>query len=168
MLKQIPSACLKCPPRVHCCKFKYTDGFVYVGKNDIKNIQNKYNLSSKEFLSYKKLPKRVISYMKNEPRYSEGNMRYHQLKDGKLTILKTKENGDCIFLKKGSCSIYEDRPLVCKIYPYWFERNGEKIDIIAHDIDMECRLFKEEMEKKKFSKSELKYYIDIAQKIIVE
>lgn len=33
------------------------------------------------------------------------------------TVLKNREDGTCIFLKKNDCSIHPDRPLVCRLYP---------------------------------------------------
>jgi Fe-S-cluster containining protein len=33
------------------------------------------------------------------------------------TVLKNREDGTCIFLKKNGCSIHPDRPLVCRLYP---------------------------------------------------
>ena len=36
--------------------------------------------------------------------------------------LKTKENGDCIFLNDNRCTIYGDRFSICRIYPYMLHR----------------------------------------------
>jgi Fe-S-cluster containining protein len=36
--------------------------------------------------------------------------------------LKTKRNGECIFLREGSCEIYPVRPRICRAYPFWFDR----------------------------------------------
>jgi Fe-S-cluster containining protein len=42
--------------------------------------------------------------------------------------LKTQkdENGSCIFLQKSRCQIYEQRPLICRIYPYMIHRETDK------------------------------------------
>ncbi len=32
--------------------------------------------------------------------------------------MRKTENGKCIFLKDNLCSIYEVRPLVCRVYPF--------------------------------------------------
>ena len=32
--------------------------------------------------------------------------------------MKKTVEGDCIFLRNGSCSIYEARPLICRFYPF--------------------------------------------------
>ena len=39
------------------------------------------------------------------------------------------ENGDCVFLKNGRCSVYYNRPLACKIFPYTFDGEKGLIDI---------------------------------------
>jgi Fe-S-cluster containining protein len=33
-------------------------------------------------------------------------------------IKKTAENGKCVFLKKNHCTIYSQRPLICRFYPF--------------------------------------------------
>jgi len=44
--------------------------------------------------------------------------------------LKNREDGECIFLKSDAeqnryeCSIYDFRPILCRLYPFDFERIG--------------------------------------------
>lgn len=34
--------------------------------------------------------------------------------------LRDKKNADCIFFKEGQgCTVYEDRPVQCRTYPFW-------------------------------------------------
>jgi len=40
--------------------------------------------------------------------------------------LKTKPNGDCIFYTGSSCKHYENRPRICKIYPYMLHREPDE------------------------------------------
>jgi uncharacterized protein len=46
------------------------------------------------------------------------------------TVLRTQKSNDgaCIFLSKSGCSVYADRPLVCRIYPLgsWEMPDGEQ------------------------------------------
>ncbi|MCL2295330.1 MAG: YkgJ family cysteine cluster protein [Spirochaetes bacterium] len=35
-----------------------------------------------------------------------------------------KKNSDCIFWDNGGCTIYEHRPLQCKVYPFWSSALG--------------------------------------------
>ncbi len=47
-------------------------------------------------------------------------------RDGKFYVegyaLRYKDDGTCKFLKNGLCSIYNDRPSICRIYPYMLHR----------------------------------------------
>lgn len=36
-----------------------------------------------------------------------------------------KEGGECVFLGDGACEVYEYRALLCRMYPFWVEREGE-------------------------------------------
>jgi len=38
------------------------------------------------------------------------------------------ENGTCIFLKDGKCSVYQNRPTACRIFPYVTEDGKDAID----------------------------------------
>lgn len=44
-----------------------------------------------------------------------------------------KEDDRCIFYAEGKCKIYHDRALLCEMYPFWVERNGELFIINADD-----------------------------------
>jgi Fe-S-cluster containining protein len=41
--------------------------------------------------------------------------------EGFSLSLREKSNFDCIFLEKGRCSVYVDRPTQCRTYPFWEE-----------------------------------------------
>lgn len=159
--------CLKCSLYVHCCKFKHSKGFVFVGIKDADKIRRKYNLAYSDFLEFRKFSKQWIKLNKMQPKFSEGYLRCSQLKKDKLLVLRTKRNGDCIFLEKGKCVIYADRPLVCKIYPYWFY-NGDKLHIISHDDGCKCKLLKEEYGLAVLPGKELSEMKKIARKIMQE
>lgn len=40
--------------------------------------------------------------------------------------LKAKEDGSCIFLKDKRCTIYEQRPMICSLYPYMLHREADE------------------------------------------
>jgi Fe-S-cluster containining protein len=35
-----------------------------------------------------------------------------------------KEKGSCKFYRKGGCTIYQERPLLCKTYPFFLEKGA--------------------------------------------
>ncbi len=39
---------------------------------------------------------------------------FSEIEEYGLNILKKKPDGTCVYLKKGRCSIYENRPQVCR------------------------------------------------------
>ena len=39
--------------------------------------------------------------------------------------LLTKEDGSCMFLENRRCQIYEDRPMICRLYPYMLHRETD-------------------------------------------
>lgn len=39
--------------------------------------------------------------------------------EGRRVSLTEKPNGDCVMLEAGGCTIYEERPLQCRTYPWW-------------------------------------------------
>ncbi len=46
-----------------------------------------------------------------------------------------KEDERCVFLGEDGCRIYEDRPLLCRMYPFYVELQG---DIYVIGVDMGC------------------------------
>jgi len=39
--------------------------------------------------------------------------------------LKTKHDGSCIFLENKRCKIYDNRPSICRVYPYMLHREAD-------------------------------------------
>ncbi len=62
---------------------------------------------------------------------------YHRQggKDLSLTVLKTKNNGSCIFLDELTvkCTIYEARPVACRLYPLRFYKKSDAVVEIVLD-----------------------------------
>ena len=40
--------------------------------------------------------------------------------------LKKNSLGKCILLKVNQCQIYSLRPLICRFYPFWLEKHGDR------------------------------------------
>jgi Fe-S-cluster containining protein len=47
-----------------------------------------------------------------------------------------KKDGKCIFYNGEGCSIYEERALLCRMYPFWVEKQN---DFFVVGIDKECQ-----------------------------
>jgi uncharacterized protein len=55
------------------------------------------------------------------------------------TVLKLKENGDCVFWNEG-CTIYPERPRQCRTFPFWGEALSTQADwsglkAFCHGVD---------------------------------
>jgi len=52
---------------------------------------------------------------------------------GKFKYKMKKRGGVCVFLKNGACTIYEHRPLVCRLYPFFVRKTRAGIAFEIHD-----------------------------------
>lgn len=60
--------------------------------------------------------------------------------NNKKELMLTDESNDCIFLDENNkCSIYENRPIDCQLFPLGFKINSRKIHIVL----IKCPLSKE-------------------------
>ncbi len=44
--------------------------------------------------------------------------------------LRKLENGTCVFYHRPNCTIYSDRPLACRNYPFAFIKNNSEIQVV--------------------------------------
>lgn len=144
--------CKKCPKNTHCCIFKKSSGFVFVGIKDAKKIKKQIKKEYCFFLDYSPISKKIVACLKHDDPALEGRLRYSQLdKNNRILRLKTKKDGRCIFLnKQNRCDIYGSRPNVCRIFPFWAVKliNG-KIKIIPHDVQPKCKVIKSLVKKQR-------------------
>lgn len=89
--------CKECPENDICCTGKTVDPPVLTPK-DIWNISNKKSIPIKKF----SIPT-----------------------NGTLAKMKTYNN-KCCFYKNGNCSIYDERPIDCRLFPFDIRRNDKK------------------------------------------
>jgi len=87
----------ECTSCGNCCT--KSDGFVNLDESEAANIAKLLNLSESEFLE---------TYV-------------DMLPEAKTLSLKSRSNGDCIFLKDEQCQVYQARPTQCRTFPFWPE-----------------------------------------------
>ena len=142
---QFENNCKICRKKTHCCIFSGDSGFAFVGIRTAKKIRQETGKDYSGFLEYTPLPKKIVAGLKNEEDILEGGLRYTQLdKKYRILRLKKKKDGRCIFLDEaGKCEIYQIRPNICRIYPFWVMKlqNG-KLKVIKHDHDSGCGIVK--------------------------
>jgi len=79
----------------NCCQLP--GGSVAVSEEEIENMANSLNMEVSDFI----------------PNYCTSGTAKRTLKE--------QENGACIFLEDKRCTIYEQRPLQCRTFPFWPE-----------------------------------------------
>ena len=89
--------CFQCTRCSKCCRFD--PGYVFLSKKDLITLSSFFKISKNDFL--KKYCKTVNLGITN-----------------RISLIE-KENSDCIFWDNGGCTVYEQRPLQCKLYPFW-------------------------------------------------
>ena len=61
---------------------------------------------------------------------------YEEWDEGRFTgLMCKKEDGKCVFYTGEKCSIYDNRALICKMYPFWLEIQN---DFFLFGIDLDC------------------------------
>lgn len=60
---------------------------------------------------------------------------YERYEDGSFEGLMLKEKGKCVFLNGDGCRIYDNRALLCRMYPFWLEKQD---DIFVFGVDPDC------------------------------
>jgi Fe-S-cluster containining protein len=95
--------CFECQKECSgCCGG--SPGYVFIDDEEIERISKVLNISVDHFL---------LNYTK---------------KVGKRVSLIDLEhdNWNCVMLKEGRCTIYNDRPLQCRTYPFWPQNLGSR------------------------------------------
>lgn len=85
-------ACTGCG---RCCRGD--GGYVWVGLAEIEALARRFRVSLDDF-----------------------GRRYLR-RVGERYALVDRSGGDCVFLQGNACSVYEDRPVQCRAFPWWPE-----------------------------------------------
>jgi Fe-S-cluster containining protein len=84
----------KCTECGKCCTG--APGYVWVSQKEMEAMATFLNISLQEFM--RKYTRKV-------------GQRY--------SLLESKKNYDCVFLKDRKCQVYGARPTQCRTYPWW-------------------------------------------------
>ena len=77
-----------------------------------------------------------VSVREYEKNFKKHSFRLTTIKYNKMVILFPKNNQPCPYWDKRGCSIYEDRPIDCRLYPFELNRMVEKkqkIEVVFYD-----------------------------------
>lgn len=88
----------QCQGSGKCCTSHGEFGFVFLTKQDRKNLAEHFKLSLNAFTK-----------------------KYCDKKRGVYHLIEDPKNPDCMFLKNKRCSVYSARPTQCRTWPFWPE-----------------------------------------------
>ena len=160
------NVCLDCKKKYHCCINPKSKGYVMVNIDEAMRLKQITGLDYDDFLTFSKLPKKLVTDSKNDIISTEARFRSDMMIDGKILRLKTKNNDECIFLENGKCSVYDIRPTICQLYPYWFEEVKGKVELIIHQGCEYCKLIDEDHEHTKLTVKQKNDLIKTAKRVI--
>ncbi len=125
--------CLDCVKNDEDCCSSFYSRFLTIG--DAKRISRRTGKRPSSFIRFAELSendRKTELFLKRPHGY------YYDLAlGGKLLQLKALKDGSCLFFSKGSCSIYASRPLICRVFPFWYHKNGR---IIVDNNGVDCPL----------------------------
>jgi Fe-S-cluster containining protein len=150
-----------CHQKIFCCiNPRKEEGFVTISIEDAKKIREKTGKKFQDFLDYSKLSKKALQSCEDDKENSE------IIKEGRVLRLKMGKDGRCVFLKNNQCSVYEIRPLLCRMYPFWYRKTKSgKIEIELFDRNEPCRMSKANTSKLKIPRKEMAILKKIARKM---
>lgn len=97
MIRNIRFECQRC---ARCCgDTSHRGRNIYLLENEVEHISIRTGLRPLSFVS---------------PASNSGKYRYKM----------KKRSGKCVFLEGKACRIYDDRPLVCRTYPFMIKKKG--------------------------------------------
>lgn len=124
-----------------CCTSPFIEkdpGF-WLTFSDIARIVRKTGMKPEEFCRLTKLGDEEGEEDVDE---KYGGLMYV----GDKVILMSGRNGKCVFLTDKGCSIFDARPKMCRIFPFWFKEDKGDVEITIEHEDTkeedECYLTK--------------------------
>lgn len=107
-----------------CCK-RWT---IFTTFKECEIIKNRTGLNYAAFCEFAEIPEKEFK------KYAKYGHFYQLAFDRKVLQLR-RMNERCIFLKnENECLIYPFRPYICKLFPFWFDKNKEPVFCIGRDI----------------------------------
>lgn len=95
----------RCARCAKCCRGAYGDNTVTVFPGEIRTIMA---ATGREWLD-------IVEPEDDGDEDDYGNRQAFEW------ALRKKQNGDCIFLEDGRCTIYGARPFICRTYPFYLD-----------------------------------------------
>lgn len=135
VVSEIP--CFSCREPGHCCTEEYPDqNLIMITLHDADRVSKATGLKIADFAEFRKV---------KQPRRDEleDDEKYYLVDDSALYL--KKRNSRCVFLGEDyKCTIHDHRPRLCRMYPFWYEGEGDDIKIVRMNdpSDDECPAMK--------------------------
>ena len=121
--------CYNC--KYHCCIGEYA---TFLTLRDALRIKKKIEGELEEFCFYgpicsdKKEQKKLLK--------SKDHTYFDFSSSGNVLQLKAKKDHSCVFLDdEKKCSVYDIRPLICRVFPVWYKDNPFTLIMDDDDCD---------------------------------
>lgn len=101
-----------------CCKMPWT---VLATPRDVARLERATGRAAATFVHRAPLPAWETDA------FGEGNLVFPRATDaaGNVPQLLKRADGACVFLDEaGGCSVHASKPLMCRLFPYWYEVAG--------------------------------------------
>lgn len=117
---------------VSCCisPFIEKDPGFWLTFKDVARIVKKTGLEPEEFC-------RLTELEEGEDDDEDADEEYADLVyyGDKVILMNDKEKKRCYFLGERGCKIFDARPKMCQVYPFWFTEKKGKIKVIVQHED---------------------------------
>lgn len=148
--EKIKKTGFKCRMCAECCSGGNNE--VMVSADEIEIIEEKTGLKFNEIAE--PYPEWIDA--DDEKRYTFG------------WVLKRGDDGNCIFLENKRCRIYDDRPNICRTYPFMIDNNNELLTFECDGLDpnficLDAKTIAQDLikrkndEDKEFKETEMQY-----------
>lgn len=105
----------------NCCK----NWTIFTTIEDIRRIAQFTKKNPAEYSEFSKIPDwEILEYSQ------KAKFHFYNLAESGFILQLKKIGNNRIFLAKNRCQIYNVRPYICRLYPYWFVRQKNCFIII--------------------------------------
>ena len=131
--------CFSCRRPAHCCTESSPDeNLIMITLHDADRVCRATGKKISDFAEFRKV---------KQPRRDEldEDEKYYLIDD--MALFMKKRDSKCVFLGDDyKCTIHGHRPNLCRMYPFWYEGEGDDIKIVRMNDpeDDECPAMKDE------------------------
>jgi len=134
------SYCGECATGKLGCKDCCTDPFVgkdpgfWMTLSDVSRIVNNAKINPDEFCRFTTVDEDDLEEEDDIDEKHDELMSYND----KVILMNSNGRKKCFFLGKNGCNVFDSRPKMCRIFPFWFKEKEDDVQItIQHEEKFE-------------------------------